>query len=127
MGRDYTYVDDIVAGVLAALEHVPHSGDGAAFDVFNLGNSHPERLFQLVDLLEQITGRKDHREYQPRQPGDVPLTWVDISRAKRPLGYQPSTRLEEGSARFVGWYRSPPSAFPDLEIGSRYPAARSSR
>lgn len=105
MGRDYTYVDDIVAGVLATLEYVPLLEDGTAFEVFNLGNSHPVKLAELVETLERVTGRKARRENQPPQPGDVPLTWADISKAKRLLGYQPSTRLEEGLTRFVEWYR----------------------
>jgi len=105
-GRDYTYVDDIVAGVLAGLERTPEPTAGAAFEVFNLGNSHPVKLTELIELLERATGRKAIREYQPLQPGDVPLTWADISRARQRLGYCPSTRLEEGLARFVAWYRA---------------------
>jgi UDP-glucuronate 4-epimerase len=105
-GRDYTYVDDIVAGVLAALERVPQSADGAAFEVFNLGNSNPVKLAELVELLERVTGRKAIREYKPLQPGDMRLTWADISRATRLLGYRPSTNLEDGLTRFVTWYRS---------------------
>jgi len=105
-GRDYTYIDDIVAGVLAALERVPQPTDGAPFEVFNLGNSHPVKLAELVELLERVTGRKAIREYKPLQPGDMRLTWADISRATRLLGYRPSTNLEDGLTRFVKWYRS---------------------
>jgi UDP-glucuronate 4-epimerase len=105
-GRDYTYVDDIVAGVLAALEHMPQSADGAVFEVFNLGNSHPVKLSELVDLLERVSGHEAIREYKPLQPGDMRLTWADISRATRLLGYRPSTNLEDGLTRFVTWYRS---------------------
>jgi UDP-glucuronate 4-epimerase len=105
-GRDYTYVDDIVAGVLAALERTPEPANGAAFEVFNLGNSHPVKLAELVEILERVTGRRAIREYKPPQPGDVPLTWADISRATCLLGYHPSTALEDGLARFVEWYRS---------------------
>jgi len=107
-GRDYTYVDDIVAGVLAAmgLEYTRALGP-APFEVFNLGNSHPVKLSELVDLLEAATGRKAIRQRQPLQPGDVPLTWADVSKAERMLGYRPSTRIEEGLQRFVTWYRAP--------------------
>jgi UDP-glucuronate 4-epimerase len=106
-GRDYTYVDDIVAGVLAAMRLEYHSAHGQApFEVFNLGNSHPVELCELVDLLEAATGRKANRQPQPLQPGDVPLTWADISKAERMLGYRPSTRIEDGLRRFVSWYRS---------------------
>jgi UDP-glucuronate 4-epimerase len=105
-GRDYTYVDDIVAGVLAALDRTPVVTNGTAFEVFNLGNSHPIKLSELVALLERITGRKATRASMPAQPGDVLLTWADITKAKNLLGYQPATPLEEGLKRFVAWYRA---------------------
>ncbi len=105
-GRDYTYVDDIVAGVLAALDYEvkPAAGE-APFEVFNLGNSRPVKLDELIALLERITGRRARRDLQPAQPGDVPLTWADVSKAARLLGYCPATRLEEGLEKFVAWYR----------------------
>jgi UDP-glucuronate 4-epimerase len=93
-GRDYTYVDDIVAGVLAAVDYTPRSVDGAPFDVFNLGNSHPVKLMELVDLIEKVTGKRAIREHKDQQPGDVPLTWADISKAGRLLGYRPQTASE---------------------------------
>lgn len=105
-GRDYTFVDDIVAGILAALERVPQPENGAPFEIFNLGNSHPVKLTELVELLERVTGRRAVREPKPLQPGDVPLTWANITKADKALGYHPATRLEEGLARFVAWYRS---------------------
>jgi UDP-glucuronate 4-epimerase len=105
-GRDYTYIGDIVAGVLAATEYELPSRHGAVpFEVFNLGNSHPVKLSELVELLEQITHKKAMRQQRPLQPGDVPLTWADISKAGRLLGYRPATRLEEGLEQFVAWYR----------------------
>ena len=109
-GRDYTYVNDIVAGVLAALDYEPRPAAGEApFEVFNLGNSHPVTLNELVALLERVTGRKAQRDVQPLQPGDVPLTWADISKAGRLLGYHPATPLESGLVKFVAWYRSAPA------------------
>lgn len=105
-GRDYTYVDDIVAGVMAALAYDPPTSGLAKFDVFNLGNSHPVRLLELVDLLENVTGRKAVREHRPLQPGDVPLTWADISKAERLLGYAPRTPLLDGLKKFVHWFRT---------------------
>jgi UDP-glucuronate 4-epimerase len=106
-GRDYTYVDDIVAGILAAMKLELKSAAGEApFEVFNLGNSHPVKLSELVELLETATGRKADRQRKPLQPGDVPLTWADVSKAARMLGYRPATRIEEGLQRFVAWYRS---------------------
>jgi UDP-glucuronate 4-epimerase len=105
-GRDYTFVDDIVAGILAALERTPQTEDGAPFEVFNLGNCHPVKLNELVELLERVTGRKAIREQKPLQPGDVPLTWANITKASKALGYSPTTGLDEGLSRFVAWYRS---------------------
>jgi UDP-glucuronate 4-epimerase len=109
--RDYTYVDDIVAGVLAALNYELSPASGSApFEVFNLGNSHPVKLAELIELLESVTGRKAIREWCPMQPGDSPLTWADISKASRLLGYQPTTPLRGGLTNFVKWYRE--SGFP---------------
>jgi len=104
-GRDYTWVDDIAAGVIAAVDYEPHPVDGVPFEVFNLGNSHPVKLLEMVELLEGITGKSVILERHPPQPGDVPLTWADISKACRLLGYRPATRLEEGLEQFVAWYR----------------------
>src|SRR5712692_11407101 len=105
-GRDYTYIDDIVAGVLAALDYELPGVPGAPFEVFNLGNSRPVKLTELIDHLERAVGRKAIREPQPAQLGDVPLTWADISKAERLLGYRPAIGIEEGLARFVAWYRA---------------------
>ncbi len=106
-GRDYTYVDDVVVGMLAALEFDPTAtSSGTPFEVFNLGNSHPVTLRELVAVLERVTGRTARCEYRPAQSGDVPLTWADIRKAERWLGYRPATPLEEGLRRFVAWYRS---------------------
>ena len=104
--RDYTYVDDIVAGVLAALEFAPPVRDGAHFEVFNLGNSHPVTLNDLILKLEGATGRKAIRRAMPPQLGDVPVTWADISRAEKFLGYRPQTSLDTGLERFVRWFRA---------------------
>jgi UDP-glucuronate 4-epimerase len=105
-GRDYTYVTDIVAGVLAAIDYARPEGVGAAFDVFNLGNSHPVRLLDLVDALEDILGRQAIRRHEAFQPGDVSLTWADISKAGRLLGFAPATSIREGLEKFVAWYRA---------------------
>jgi len=107
--RDYTFVDDIVAGVLAALDYkfAERAGaTGAAFEIFNLGNSSPVRLDELVAAIERATGRTAARRAMPLQVGDVPITWADISRAERLLGYKPQVPLAEGLTRFVEWYRS---------------------
>ena len=104
-GRDYTYVEDIVDGILRSLEYAPKDPGGAPFEIFNLGNSHPVTLTNLIERLEHATGHKAVREQKPAQPGDVPLTWADISKPGRLLGYQPKTDLTEGLRRFVAWFR----------------------
>jgi UDP-glucuronate 4-epimerase len=105
-GRDYTNVADIVRGILAACDLSFHFNGQVPFEVFNLGNSHPVKLTELLETLERVTGRTAKREYKPMQPGDVFLTWADISKAKRLLGYSPLIPFEEGLRQFVDWYRS---------------------
>jgi UDP-glucuronate 4-epimerase len=105
-GRDYTWVSDIVAGVTAAIDYEPHPVDGVPFEVFNLGNSRPVSLSEMVQLLERIIGKKAILQRNPLQPGDVPLTWADISKACRLLGYRPGMPLEKGLEQFVTWYRT---------------------
>ena len=105
-GRDYTYVSDIVSGILAALDYAHPQTAAIPFDVFNLGNSHPVTLAELVSALERVSGRKATLDKQPLQPGDVPLTWASIAKAGRLLGYKPATPLEEGLRRFAEWYRA---------------------
>jgi UDP-glucuronate 4-epimerase len=104
-GRDYTYVDDIVSGILAALdcELQPYSG-GGSYEVFNLGSSCPVRLVELVKMLERVTGRTATLKRMDVQAGDVGLTWADLSKSSRILGYAPAIRLEEGLRRFIAWY-----------------------
>jgi len=104
-GRDYTYVDDIVAGIFGALEYDFSSTVGTPMEICNLGNSHPVKLSQLVGMIEQVTGKKAIMQRESSQQGDVPLTWADISKAGRMLGYHPQTPLEEGLKKFVAWYR----------------------
>jgi UDP-glucuronate 4-epimerase len=105
-GRDYTYVSDIVSGILAALDYAHPVGAALPFDVFNLGNSRPVSLAELVAALERVSGRKAILDKQPLQPGDVPLTWASIEKAGRLLGYKPAMPLEEGLRQFAEWYRS---------------------
>ncbi|MGI8890371.1 MAG: GDP-mannose 4,6-dehydratase [Chthoniobacterales bacterium] len=97
--RDYTYVDDIIQGVLASLGY-----EGPLFDIFNLGESETIQLKDLIVALEQALGRKATINRLPEQPGDVPLTCADISKARRLLGYRPTTPLQEGLPRFVEWF-----------------------
>jgi len=103
-GRDYTYVDDIVAGVLAAANYA--MPPGVPYDVFNLGNSSPVTLNEMIAAIEKATGKRAVREQKPLQPGDVPLTWADVTKSARLLGYKPSTTLAQGLEKMVAWYRS---------------------
>lgn len=96
-GRDYTYVDDTVRGILAAISYETD------FDVFNLGGSHPVKLVDLIHLLEKATGMPARVEFHPCQPGDVPLTWANIEKARRLLGYEPRISLEAGLSKFCAW------------------------
>ncbi len=97
--RDYTFVGDIVAGILAAVNHPSPE----AFSVFNLGNGHPVSLLQLVRALETVLGKPALLRHTGEQPGDVQRTWADIHKASEQLGYRPATSLEEGIRAFARW------------------------
>jgi len=101
--RDHTYVDDIVQGVVAATDWAAQGG--AAWEVANLGESRTVRLDRLIELIGDALGVKPKIERLPRQPGDVQRTCADITRARRLLGYQPATPVEEGIPRFVRWFK----------------------
>ena len=106
MRRDFTYVDDIVAGVLAALDHVPASAGGVTpHRRYNLGNSHAEPLLRFIEVIERATNHKAVVELAEMQPGDVKETYADIEAAKRDIGFSPRTSLDEGIPRFVAWFR----------------------
>jgi len=98
--RDYTYVDDIIAGVRAAIDY-----DRGNFEVINLGESRTVELRELISLLESALGQSAQVDRQPLQPGDVPQTFADITRAQRLLNYRPQTQIEEGIRKFVEWFR----------------------
>jgi UDP-glucuronate 4-epimerase len=97
--RDYTFIDDIVAGVLGALDY-----ERSEFEVVNLGESQTIELRELIALLEKALSREAIIDRQPMQPGDVPQTFADITKARRLLGYSPQTKIEEGIGRFVEWF-----------------------
>jgi UDP-glucuronate 4-epimerase len=99
--RDYTYIDDIIQGVRASIDY-----DGSIHEVFNLGESETTELRRLVELLEESLGSKAIIDWQPMQPGDVPVTFADVSKAERLLNYRPTTKIEEGIPRFVEWFQS---------------------
>ena len=99
--RDYTYIDDIIQGVMAAFDY-----NGPLYDLFNLGESETIELNGLIAAIEKALGKKARINQLPDQPGDVPLTCADISKARKLLGYNPTTSLSEGLPKFVDWFLS---------------------
>jgi UDP-glucuronate 4-epimerase len=97
--RDYTYIDDIVQGMVATLTY-----EGQLCDVFNLGESQTTTLSELITAIENALGKKAIINRMPEQPGDVPLTYADISKARALLGYDPHTKIDEGIPKFVDWF-----------------------
>ena len=115
--RDFTYIDDIVEGIIRVLDHVaepnpdwssdtPDSATSRApYRLYNIGSHRPIELMRYIDVLEQCLGRKAIKNLLPMQPGDVPDTYADVDALIRHVGYRPDTPIEEGVARFVAWYR----------------------
>lgn len=114
--RDFTYIDDIVQGVIRTLDHPAQADPGydaeapnpgtsnAPYRIYNIGNDQPVPLLRFIDLLEQNLGRSVEKRLLPMQPGDVPDTWADVSALRRDVGYAPNTSIEDGVARFAQWY-----------------------
>jgi UDP-glucuronate 4-epimerase len=114
--RDFTYIDDIVAGIVAALDRVAKpdprwnsdepdpSASYAPYRIYNIGNQRPVSLLRYIEVLEQCLGRKAQKNLVPMQLGDVRDTWADIDALARDVGYRPRTEIEEGVGRFVEWY-----------------------
>jgi UDP-glucuronate 4-epimerase len=106
MARDFTYVDDIVAGVLATLDRPPAPADGTPPQaIYNIGNHRSEPLPRLIAVLEEALGRRATIVHEPMQPGDVKETYADVAALTRDTGFEPSTPIEVGVPRFVSWYR----------------------
>lgn len=105
--RDYTYIDDIIQGVRASIDY-----DGAIHEVFNLGESETTELKRLIELLEENLGNKAIIDRQPMQPGDVPITFADISKARKLLNYNPATKIEQGIPKFVEWFKNGDATVP---------------
>ncbi len=115
--RDFTYIDDIVEGVIRVLDRIPEpnpdwSGDApdsatsrAPYRLYNIGNNQPVELMHYIEVLEDCLGRKAEKNLLPLQPGDVPDTYADVSDLVRDTGYKPDTSVEEGVRKFVEWYR----------------------
>ena len=106
MKRDFTYIDDIVSGILSALgTPPPKEGSEPPARLYNLGNCHAENLMDFIAMLENALGKKAVCDFQPLQPGDVPETYADIAASTRDFGFSPKTSIAEGIPRFVAWYR----------------------
>jgi UDP-glucuronate 4-epimerase len=117
MKRDFTYVDDIVEGVIRVIDHAPQgqtewsgmrpdpSCSRAPYKVYNIGNSSPVLLTDFIAAIEKALGKTAQKNLLPLQPGDVPATWADVSDLERDLGYKPATSIQEGVDRFIQWYR----------------------
>jgi len=105
MRRDFTYIDDIVAGVLAALDHPPEGGEEPPHRLYNLGNNRSEDLMHFIAVLEKTCGREAVKVFEDMQPGDVKETYADIEASRRDLGFEPRITIDEGLPRFVEWYR----------------------
>ncbi|MCE9522101.1 MAG: NAD-dependent epimerase/dehydratase family protein [Alphaproteobacteria bacterium] len=103
MWRDFTYVEDIVSGILAAVAHRPKKTPPHA--VYNLGNHKSEKLTDFIGILETALGRKATYNFEPMQPGDVARTYADIDASRRDLGFEPKTPISEGIPKFVAWYK----------------------
>ena len=107
MQRDFTFVEDIVAGVIASLDGpLVDSGDAAPHRVYNIGNHRSEQLTRMIEVLEQAIGRKAICQLEPMQPGDVPATFADIDAIHNNHGFTPTTPIEIGIPKFVDWYRT---------------------
>ena len=117
MQRDFTYIDDIVEGVVRVMDRVPegnpdwsgaHPDPGtsfAPFKVYNIGNNNPVELLTFIEVLENCLGKNTEKNFLPLQAGDVPATYADVDDLVRDVGFQPATPIEEGLRRFVAWYR----------------------
>jgi len=110
--RDFTFVDDIARGTVAALKPL-------GYEVFNLGGDHPVRLSEVIAQIADLTGQKPRIDYRPAHPADVPATWADVGKAARLLGWSPQTPIEEGLRRSVDWYRENREEMFPVELADR--------
>ncbi len=118
MKRDFTYIDDIVEGVVRIIDRIPQpnlawdkndpdpGSSYAPYKIYNIGNNHPVSLMRFIDLLEENLGKKAMKNMLPMQPGDVPITYADVDDLMKDVGFKPSTSIERGINKFVEWYRS---------------------
>ncbi|WP_417517398.1 NAD-dependent epimerase/dehydratase family protein [Minwuia sp.] len=107
MSRDFTYVDDIVKGIVGSLDH-PAADDGTQppYKIYNIGNHQAEPLMRMIEVLEDALGMKAEKQMEPMQAGDVQSTYADIEAIRRDIGFEPSTPIDVGIPKFVDWYRT---------------------
>jgi len=115
MSRDFTYIDDIIEGVVRVIDKPPltsahtkpdpSSSNIAPYKIYNIGNSNPVKLMDYIEGIENALGKKAKKEFLPMQPGDVPNTYADVSDLVRDIGYKPSTKVEDGIKKFIKWYK----------------------
>ena len=101
--RDYTYIDDIVDGIIKSCDYVENNKD--VYEILNLGNSSPVSLKEMINTIADVLGKTPNIQELPMQPGDVERTFADISKAKKLIGYNPKTSFKEGIENFVKWYK----------------------
>jgi UDP-glucuronate 4-epimerase len=118
MQRDFTFIDDIVEGIMRVMHHIPTANNewsasesdpstsSAPYKIYNIGNSKPVRLMDFIEAIENELGIKAKKEFLPLQPGDVPTTFADVSDLTRDTGYKPNTPVEEGVKKFIEWYKT---------------------
>ena len=107
MSRDFSYIDDVVAGILTCLDSPPRpQAGGAPHKIYNIGAGRPEDLSKMVEIIERETGVVGEKILAPMQPGDVEKTFADISSIKNDLGFEPKTTIDQGLPEFVKWYRA---------------------
>ncbi|NET59961.1 MAG: NAD-dependent epimerase [Symploca sp. SIO2E6] len=109
MQRDFTYIDDVIEGIIRVMAKKPQSSDAktsAPYKIYNIGNNQPVELTRVIEVLEDCLGQKALKNWLPMQPGDVPVTYAEIDELIRDVGFKPNTPIEVGIERFVSWYRS---------------------
>jgi UDP-glucuronate 4-epimerase len=112
MQRDFTYIDDLVEGIVRVIDNVPQpnteaeSNSKAPYKIYNIGNNKPVELLRMIEVLENCIGKQAVKEMLPMQPGDVPITYANVDALIRDVGFSPDTPIEVGIERFVEWYRT---------------------
>jgi UDP-glucuronate 4-epimerase len=117
MERDFTYIDDIIEGILRLIDKIPEANKDwdetkdnistsfAPYKIYNIGNNQPVSLMKFINILEEKIGKKAEKIYMDMQPGDVLRTYADVSDLEKDIGFKPSTSLEQGLSEFVRWYK----------------------